>query len=85
MFHLTSKKPVLLVGNGARSAGVSDLIYKFIDRTHIPVVTTINTVDMVQDKYRIGFIGTYGNRVSHMSVTFSSQWAQDLAYVRLVI
>ena len=66
MFHLTSKKPVLLVGNGARSAGVSDLIYKFIDRTHIPVVTTINTVDMVQDKYRIGFIGTYGNRVSNM-------------------
>lgn len=66
MFHLTSKKPVLLVGNGARSAGVSDLIYKFIDRTHIPVVTTINTVDMVQDKYRIGFIGTYGNRISNM-------------------
>lgn len=66
MFHLTSKKPVLLVGNGARSAGVSDLIYKFIDRTHIPVVTTMNTVDMVQDKYRIGFIGTYGNRVANM-------------------
>jgi acetolactate synthase-1/2/3 large subunit len=26
----------------------------------------MNTVDMIQDKYRIGFIGTYGNRVSNM-------------------
>lgn len=26
----------------------------------------MNTVDMVQDKYRIGFIGTYGNRISNM-------------------
>lgn len=66
IFHLTSKKPVLVVGNGARAAGTSELIYKFIKKTHIPVLTTMNTVDMVQDKYRIGFIGTYGNRVSNM-------------------
>lgn len=66
IFHLTSKKPILIVGNGARSAGVSNLIYEFIEKTHIPVLTTMNTVDMVQDKYRIGFIGTYGNRVSNM-------------------
>lgn len=66
IFHMTSKKPILLVGNGARSAGISELIYKFIEKTNIPVLTTMNTVDMVQDKYRIGFIGTYGNRVSNM-------------------
>lgn len=66
IFHLTSKKPVLIIGNGARSAGTGDLIYKFIEKTHIPVLTSMNTVDMVQDKYRIGFIGTYGNRVSNM-------------------
>lgn len=63
---MTSKKPVLIVGNGARSAGASGQIYEFIDKTHIPVLTTMNTVDMVQDKYRIGFIGTYGNRVANM-------------------
>ncbi len=63
---MTSKKPVLVIGNGARYAGASELIYEFIDKTHIPVLTTLNTVDMVQDKYRIGFIGTYGNRVSNM-------------------
>ena len=65
-FHLTSRKPVLVIGNGARAAEISDLIYDFINKTHIPVLTSMNTVDMVQDKYRIGFIGTYGNRVSNM-------------------
>lgn len=66
IFHLTSKKPILVIGNGARSAEAGDLIYEFIEKTHIPVLTSMNTVDMVQDKYRIGFIGTYGNRVSNM-------------------
>lgn len=63
---MTSKKPVLVVGNGARSANISEDLYAFIERTHIPVLTTMNTVDMVQDKYRIGFIGTYGNRIANM-------------------
>lgn len=63
---MTSKKPVLLVGNGVRSAEASELVYKFINKTHIPVVTTMNSVDLVQDEYRLGFIGTYGNRISNM-------------------
>lgn len=54
------------MGNGARSAEASELIYEFIDKTHIPVLTSMNTVDMVQDKYRLGFFGTYGNRVCNM-------------------
>jgi thiamine pyrophosphate-dependent acetolactate synthase large subunit-like protein len=66
IFHTTYRKPVLIVGNGARSAGISELIYEFIIKTHIPVLTTMNTVDMIQDEYRIGFIGTYGNRVANM-------------------
>lgn len=68
IFHMTSKKPILLVGNGVRAAGASDLIYKFIEKTHIPVLTTMNSVDLVQDKYRLGFIGTYGNRISNMII-----------------
>ncbi len=66
IFHTTSRKPVLVIGNGARSAEASGLIYEFINKTNIPVLTTMNTVDMVQDKYRLGFIGTYGNRVANM-------------------
>lgn len=63
---MTSKRPVLIVGNGARSAGTSELVYEFIKKTHIPVLATMNTVDMIQDEYRFGFIGTYGNRISNM-------------------
>ena len=66
IFHLTSNKPVMIIGNGVRAADAGDLIYKFIEKTHIPVLTSMNTVDMVQDKYRIGFIGTYGNRIANM-------------------
>lgn len=66
IFHTIFKKPVLIVGNGARAAGVSQHIYKFIKKTHIPVLSTLNTVDMIQGDYRIGFIGTYGNRISNM-------------------
>ena len=63
---MTSKKPVLVIGNGARSADISKEVYELIEKTHIPVLATMNTVDMVQDRYRIGFIGTYGNRIANM-------------------
>lgn len=63
---MTSKKPILLVGNGARFAGASELIYEFTKKTNIPVLTTMNAVDLIQDEYRIGFIGTYGNRIANM-------------------
>lgn len=66
IFHTTYKKPVLLVGNGARFSGAVDLIHEFVKRTHVPVLTTMNAVDLAQDDIRLGFIGTYGNRVSNM-------------------
>lgn len=34
----------------------------------MPVLTTMNAVDLAQDDVRIGFIGTYGNRVANMIV-----------------
>lgn len=66
IFPTTYKKPVLLIGNGAREAGAAELIYELIKKTHLPVLTSLNAVDMVQDQYRIGFIGTYGNRAANM-------------------
>lgn len=63
---MTSKKPILIVGNGARSSGIAKLVYEFIEKTHIPVLATMNTVDLIQDEYKIGFIGTYGNRIANM-------------------
>ena len=38
------KRPVLLVGNGARAAGAASLIVEFFNKTHIPVLTTMNAV-----------------------------------------
>lgn len=60
------KKPVLIVGNGARSAGAAELIHEFAKKTNIPVLTTMISVDLAQDDIRIGFIGIYGNRISNM-------------------
>lgn len=66
IFRSTYNKPVLLVGNGVRSADAVDLVYEFADKTNIPVLTTLNGVDIAQDNIHIGFIGTHGNRVANM-------------------
>lgn len=56
----------MLVGNGARQAGCADLVRRFAEKTDIPVLTTMNAVDLAQDDMHIGFIGTHGNRVANM-------------------
>ena len=66
IFHSTYNKPILLVGNGVRSAGAANLVYDFAEKTNIPVLTTMNGVDLAQDNIHIGFIGTHGNRVANM-------------------
>lgn len=66
IFHSTFNKPVLLIGNGVRSANAHDLVYEFADKTNIPVLTSMNGVDLAQDDLHIGFIGTHGNRVANM-------------------
>ena len=60
------KKPILLVGGGVRAAGAANLVVKFALQTNIPVLTTMNAVDIAQDDLRIGMIGTYGNRWANM-------------------
>ena len=48
IFHLISKKPILLVGNGVRSAGAAKVLLEFARKTDIPVLTTMNAVDLAQ-------------------------------------
>lgn len=60
------KKPVLLVGSGVRAAGAAGLVVEFAMKTNIPVLTTMNAVDVAQGDLRIGMMGTYGNRWSNM-------------------
>lgn len=66
IFRSTYNKPILLVGNGARTAGAVELVQKFARKTNIPLLTTMNGVDIAQDDLHIGFIGTHGNRVANM-------------------
>ena len=69
IFRLTSRKPIVIVGNGCREAGAAEILHRFYEKTRIPVLTTMNAVDIVQDKDKIGFIGVYGHRVANMIVS----------------
>ena len=69
IFRLTSKKPVLLVGNGVRDAGAVNILQKFAKQTDIPILTSMNGVDLVQDDNKIGFIGVYGNRIANIIIS----------------
>lgn len=59
-----SKKPIVLVGRGIRSSGMSDQFLQFLKIIKIPVVTSLLGLDVIPYNHpqRIGFIGTYGNR-----------------------
>lgn len=58
----------MLVGSGVRAAGAAEKVYELYDRTKMPVVTTMNAVDLFQDGLKFGFIGTYGNRIANEMV-----------------
>lgn len=66
IFRSIYSKPILLAGNGARTADAVDMIHEFAKKTNIPVLTTMNGVDIAQDELHIGFIGTHGNRIANM-------------------
>ena len=66
IFRSTYSKPILLLGNGVRQAGALEMVHAFVRKTNIPVLTTMNGVDLAQDDLHIGFIGTHGNRVANL-------------------
>ena len=66
IFRSTYNKPILLVGNGVRTSGAVEMVHEFARKTNIPVLTTMNGVDLAQDDLHFGFIGTHGNRVANM-------------------
>ncbi|MBO7489088.1 MAG: thiamine pyrophosphate-binding protein [Bacteroidales bacterium] len=66
IFKSEYKKPVMLVGNGVRSADAVDMVHEFVKKTNIPLLTTMNGVDLAPDDLHIGFIGTHGNRIANM-------------------
>ena len=66
IFKPQFKKPIILAGNGARQAEAVEMIHEFVKKTNIPLLTTMNGVDIAPDEFHIGFIGTHGNRIANM-------------------
>lgn len=59
-----SKKPVILAGNGLRSFQLRKELNELINKLQIPVITTLLGLDVIpySSSFRVGFIGSYGNR-----------------------
>ncbi len=64
-----AKKPLLLVGRGVRSAFAINELKAFLEKTQLPVITTLLAVDAVEYDHpsRVGFIGSYGNRWANIA------------------
>lgn len=67
---LLAKRPVILVGGGIRSANASEALHELIQKTTIPIVSSLMGLDAVAHDYQgfMGMIGSYGNRYSNLAV-----------------
>ncbi|MDE6875079.1 MAG: thiamine pyrophosphate-binding protein [Lachnospiraceae bacterium] len=65
-----SKRPLLLAGNGIRSAHAQDLFLRLVEKYHIPAVTAWNAHDLMHDDnpYFAGRPGTIGTRGGNFAV-----------------
>lgn len=68
IFQAKYKKPILLVGSGVRMAGAVEEVHAFVKKTNMPLLTTMNAVDLASEEFHIGFIGTHGNRIANMII-----------------
>jgi acetolactate synthase-1/2/3 large subunit len=65
-----SKQPVVLLGGGIRTSQSVDLIRKLVGKWKLPVLYSLMAVDVldITSPYRIGMIGSYGNRWANRAV-----------------
>ncbi|MFH1459876.1 MAG: thiamine pyrophosphate-binding protein [Candidatus Omnitrophota bacterium] len=65
-----SSRPLVLVGGGLRLSKASEELYTFINKTAIPVVSTLIGKDSFanDNKQFIGMMGTYGLRYANLSI-----------------
>lgn len=68
----TSERPLILIGGGIRSSRTAESLDVFVKRVQIPVVYSLMGWDAFSDdKLRIGFIGSYGNRWANFALSDS--------------
>lgn len=64
-----AKQPLILAGRGIKASNCQNLFDQFVEKTKVPVITTLLGLDTIKydDKQRVGFIGSYGNRWSNIA------------------
>lgn len=60
-----AKRPLILVGGGVRLSGAHQLCCEFAQTTNIPVISTLNGLDVCEGNY--GFAGLYGNTAANLA------------------
>lgn len=66
-----AERPVLLIGNGIRSAHAVDVLRQWMQKYTIPVVFSASAVDIygTSNKYSVGTVGTIGcNRAANITI-----------------
>lgn len=65
-----SEKPLILAGYGVRSSQAVELLERFAEKYHIPVVTSRGGIDVIASDHPlyIGRPGGYGDRASHFAI-----------------
>ena len=67
---VSAKKPLIVCGHGIRLSNQIENFYKLVDMLKVPVVTTFNGFDIMEDNnpYYIGRIGTVGQRAGNFAL-----------------
>lgn len=65
-----AERPLILAGGGINSSRIVEQFREVIKELHIPIVYSLLAVDVLStsDEFRVGMIGTYGNRWSNISL-----------------
>jgi len=65
-----SKKPVVLVGAGAKLSGAIDELRRLLDRLNIPTFATVHGLGAVDPEapYYLGMVGMHGTRAANMAL-----------------
>jgi acetolactate synthase-1/2/3 large subunit len=67
---LKSNRPCILAGAGIRLSGAIEELQKFIEKAHIPVITSRLGMDLIDGNHPlyVGRPGTYGDRAANFTV-----------------
>lgn len=65
-----AEKPLILAGNGVRSANAVSELMRVSEKLDIPIVTARGGLDIIESdsRYYVGRPGSYGDRASHFAI-----------------